>query len=144
MLSRELRRIGIAISHHSLQKRSRVESWNFDESFVFPKNYSWWGGRKRGGKKKKKRIKQEKIILKTQTNIPHIISGNNISPTINNFIARIWDIFSVQTSVLLLHQNVAALRRGKGLIYICKVSHSIISGNFYRNWYNVAKFEETE
>ena len=50
------------------------------------------------------------------------------------FLSSICDSFLAQASVSLLCQHPPPLSRRDGLIYFCKVDHSRISGNFFRNW----------
>ena len=59
MLSRELRRIGIAISHHSLQKRSRVEI--LMKVLCFLKTIHDEEGGREVAKRKKKGLNRRKL-----------------------------------------------------------------------------------
>ena len=55
-------------------------------------------------------------------------------PLLSMLLASIWKSSLAQASMLLLCQYAATSRRGRALIYFCKVDHSRISINFSRNW----------
>ena len=66
--------------------------------------------------------------------ITHINSETNPPLLLIRCFARIWDSFLAQALAFPLWQYATTLIRGRGLIFLCKVDHSKISRNFFRNW----------